>query len=60
MAAYIIRGPIANRGYCLSKFAQSRFAEFLAEQYGNEGLFTMAGGRGYGDDEGESRWLQEM
>ena len=60
MAACIIRGPIANTGCCLSKFAQSRFAEFLAEQYGNEGLFTMAGGRGYGDGEGESRWLQEM
>lgn len=36
MAACIIRGPIANTGYCLSKFVQSRFVEFLAEQYGNE------------------------
>ncbi|OCL07296.1 NAD(P)-binding protein [Glonium stellatum] len=42
MAAYIIRGPIANTGYCLSKFAQSRFVEFLAEQYEKEGLFAVA------------------
>jgi NAD(P)-dependent dehydrogenase (short-subunit alcohol dehydrogenase family) len=42
MAAYIIRGPIANTGYCLSKFAQNRFVEFLTEQYGNEGLFAVA------------------
>lgn len=42
MAARIIRGPIANTGYRLSKFAQSRFIEFLAEQYGNEGLFAVA------------------
>jgi NAD(P)-dependent dehydrogenase (short-subunit alcohol dehydrogenase family) len=42
MAACIIRGPIANTGYCPSKFAQSRFIEFLAEQYGNGGLFAVA------------------
>lgn len=42
MAAYIIRGPIANRGYCLSEFARSRLIEFLAEQYENEGLFAVA------------------
>lgn len=42
MVACIIKGPIANTGYCLGKFAQSRFIEFLAEQYGNEGLFVVA------------------
>lgn len=42
MAACIIRGPTVNTGYCLGKFAQSRFIEFLAEQYGNEGLFVVA------------------
>lgn len=42
MAACIIRGPIANTGYCLSKSVQSRFVEFLVEQYGNEGLFAVA------------------
>lgn len=32
MAVGIIRGLIANTGYCPSKFAQSRFVEFLTEQ----------------------------
>ena len=40
-AAGIINGPIANTGYCLSKFAQSRFIEYLGEQYGKEGLLAV-------------------
>lgn len=39
-AAGIINGPIANTGYCLSKFAQSRFIEYLGEQFGEKGLFA--------------------
>lgn len=34
-AACIINGHIANTAYCVSKFAQARLVEFLAEQYGN-------------------------
>ena len=41
LAACILNGPIANTGYCLSKMAQSRFIEFLAEQYGPEGLLSV-------------------
>ncbi|KAJ4366961.1 hypothetical protein N0V83_007491 [Neocucurbitaria cava] len=33
-AACIINGHIANTAYCVSKFAQARLVEFLAEQYG--------------------------
>jgi len=40
-AAGIIKGPIANTGYCLSKFAQSRFLEYLGQQFGEEGLFAV-------------------
>lgn len=40
-AASILKGPIANTGYCLSKFTQSRFLEYLGQQYGGEGLFAV-------------------
>ena len=40
-AACIKSGPIANTGYCLSKFAQSRLVEFIAEQYEREGLLAV-------------------
>ncbi|KAH8599341.1 hypothetical protein B0O99DRAFT_504865 [Bisporella sp. PMI_857] len=40
-AAGILNGPIANTGYCLSKFAQSRFIEYLGEQFGKEGLLAV-------------------
>lgn len=41
LAACILRGLIANTGYCLSKMAQSRFVEFLSEQYAEEGLLSI-------------------
>jgi NAD(P)-dependent dehydrogenase (short-subunit alcohol dehydrogenase family) len=40
-AALITSGHIANTAYCISKFAQARLVEFLAEQYGAEGLFAV-------------------
>ena len=36
-----MRGPIANTGYCLSKFAQCRLLEYLGEQFGGEGLLAV-------------------
>jgi NAD(P)-dependent dehydrogenase (short-subunit alcohol dehydrogenase family) len=41
-AALITSGPIANTAYCISKFAQARFVEFLAEQFGEEGVLAVA------------------
>jgi NAD(P)-dependent dehydrogenase (short-subunit alcohol dehydrogenase family) len=35
-ASCIVRGHIANTAYCVSKFAQARLVEMLAEQFGNE------------------------
>jgi len=40
-ASGILNGPIANTGYCLSKFAQSRLLEYLGQQFGGEGLFAV-------------------
>jgi NAD(P)-dependent dehydrogenase (short-subunit alcohol dehydrogenase family) len=41
-AALIINGHIANTAYCISKFAQARFVEYLSEQYGAEGVLSVA------------------
>ncbi|KAF2823969.1 NAD(P)-binding protein [Ophiobolus disseminans] len=41
-AALITSGHIANTAYCISKFAQARLIEFLAEQYGAEGILSVA------------------
>jgi NAD(P)-dependent dehydrogenase (short-subunit alcohol dehydrogenase family) len=41
-AACITSGHIANTAYCISKFAQARFVEFLSEQYGSEGVLAIA------------------
>jgi NAD(P)-dependent dehydrogenase (short-subunit alcohol dehydrogenase family) len=41
-AALITSGHIANTAYCISKFAQARFVEFLSEQYGAEGILSVA------------------
>ena len=41
LAADIVGGPIANTGYCLSKFAQSRLVEYIADQFGKGGLLTV-------------------
>jgi NAD(P)-dependent dehydrogenase (short-subunit alcohol dehydrogenase family) len=41
-AACITSGHIANTAYCVSKFAQTRLIEFLGEQYGAEGLLSVA------------------
>ena len=42
MAAHMTNGPVANHGYCVSKMAQMRLVEFMAEQYGGKGLFAVA------------------
>ena len=36
------RGPIANTGYTVSKMAQIRLVEYLNEQYGEQGLVSLA------------------
>ncbi|KAM3086284.1 hypothetical protein ACMFMG_000420 [Clarireedia jacksonii] len=41
LAANLINGPIANTGYCVSKFAQSRLVEMVADQFKNEGLVAV-------------------
>jgi NAD(P)-dependent dehydrogenase (short-subunit alcohol dehydrogenase family) len=41
-AAMITSGHIANTAYCVSKFAQARLVEFLAEQFGEEGVLAIA------------------
>lgn len=38
MAALLIRGPIANTQYCVSKTAQAKLMEHIHEQYAEEGL----------------------
>ncbi|PRP89002.1 hypothetical protein PROFUN_02280 [Planoprotostelium fungivorum] len=40
MASWIVDGPIANAGYCISKLAQNRLVEYLSNQYEKEGLFV--------------------
>lgn len=42
LAACIVDGPIANTAYCVSKFAQARLVEFLAEQYKSQGVLAVA------------------
>ncbi|KAF1942063.1 NAD(P)-binding protein [Clathrospora elynae] len=42
LAACITNGHIANTAYCISKFAQARFVEFLSEQYGADGVLAVA------------------
>lgn len=42
MASQIRRGIIANMGYCVSKMAQQRMIEYIAEQYADQGLWTVA------------------
>jgi NAD(P)-dependent dehydrogenase (short-subunit alcohol dehydrogenase family) len=41
-AALISSGHIANTAYCISKFAQARLVEFLAEQYADNGILAVA------------------
>jgi NAD(P)-dependent dehydrogenase (short-subunit alcohol dehydrogenase family) len=41
-AALITNGHIANTAYCISKFAQARFVEFLSEQYAADGILAIA------------------
>lgn len=40
MASAIRKGHIANMGYCVSKMAQTRMIEYVAEQYSSEGLWA--------------------
>lgn len=40
--ALVIRGPIANAKYCMSKLAQMRLLELIHEQYHGEGLASYA------------------
>lgn len=42
IAGCIRRGIIANTGYTVSKMAQIRLVEYLAEQYSEKGLFSVA------------------
>ncbi|KAK5063007.1 hypothetical protein LTR84_005083 [Exophiala bonariae] len=42
IAGCIRRGIIANTGYTVSKMAQIRLVEYLAEQYSDKGLFSVA------------------
>ena len=63
MAALIVRGPIANAQYCVSKAAQLRLAELLHEEYhAEEGLRVfcvhpgaVASEQGYGKSPDEFR-----
>ncbi|KZM19525.1 uncharacterized protein EKO05_0003047 [Ascochyta rabiei] len=41
-ATLITSGHIANTGYCVSKLAQARLMEYIAEQYGKEGVLSIA------------------
>lgn len=41
-AALVTSGHIANTAYCVSKLAQARLVEYIAEQYGKEGLLAIA------------------
>jgi NAD(P)-dependent dehydrogenase (short-subunit alcohol dehydrogenase family) len=41
-AALITSGNIANTAYCISKFAQARFIEFISEQYSADGVLAVA------------------
>jgi NAD(P)-dependent dehydrogenase (short-subunit alcohol dehydrogenase family) len=41
-ASLITSGHIANTAYCVSKMAQARLVEFLAEQYGADGVLSIA------------------
>ncbi|KAB8297744.1 hypothetical protein EYC80_001546 [Monilinia laxa] len=38
LAAGLVEGPIANTGYCVSKFAQSRLVEMVGRQFGGRGV----------------------
>jgi NAD(P)-dependent dehydrogenase (short-subunit alcohol dehydrogenase family) len=42
IASCIRRGIIANSKYCISKLAQTRIIEHIAEQFGEEGLLSIA------------------
>lgn len=42
LAGCIRRGIIANPGYTISKMAQIRLVEYIAEQYGEQGVFAVA------------------
>lgn len=42
VAGCLRRGPIANTGYTVSKMAQIRLVEYLHEQFGEQGLFSLA------------------
>lgn len=42
LATLITSGHIANTAYCVSKLAQARLMEYIAEQYGEEGVFAVA------------------
>lgn len=42
LASLITSGHIANTAYCVSKLAQARLVEYVAEQYGHEGVMAVA------------------
>lgn len=41
LAAGLVEGPIANTGYCVSKFAQSRLVEMVGRQFGGRGVVAV-------------------
>lgn len=41
-SALLVRGPITNPKYCVSKLAQMRLLEMIHEQYHGEGLASYA------------------
>lgn len=41
-ASFLIRGPIANTQYCISKLAQLKLVEHIHEKYKNQGLLAAA------------------
>ena len=41
-AAAVVRGPIANTQYCISKLAQLKLIEHIHEQYKDQGLLAVA------------------
>lgn len=42
IASFIVRGPIANTQYCVSKLAQMKLVEHIHEQYHERGVLALS------------------
>lgn len=42
LAAWLTGGLIANRAYCISKLAQIRIVEHVADQFGGDGICAVS------------------